>query len=241
MAALNESTRSEESKSDEYPEVPKSRARKIRLFRLLMAMGVATSITVLLLFSLLTYWGGEFSRQADALRHDFLRQKVTLARHTIQPIIEDLRQSRISRDEARLRARAILRLMTFRDENGDNYIFMSSYEGVMMVQPFEPEKELTSQWDLQDAFGTFIIRELVRAAKSNPEGGFVKYFYRRPLAGGGFEEKLACVMPIPEMECYIGTGAYMQATLVAQQRIYRSSLLTAAGFGLALLIPGIWA
>lgn len=238
---FNTSTKLSERLKDALPLASKVKKQQQRLFRFLGIIGLVTGLGAIFILLLLTRWSGEFTWQADALRQDFLRQQVTMARHTIEPVIEELRQGRISREEARAQARAILRRMTYRDENGENYIFMSSYQGIMMVQPFEPEKELTSQWDLQDDRGTYIIRELVRTARSHAQGGFFRYYYYRPPTREGFQEKLAFVLPIPELECYVGTGAYLQSSLLAQQRIYHNSLLVAAGFALVILVPGVWA
>ncbi len=60
--------------------------------------------------------------------------------------------------------------MTYEDRNGKNYVFMSSYDGIMLVQPYEPDREMTNQWDLRDVRGTYIIRELVRAARERRRG-----------------------------------------------------------------------
>ena len=71
--------------------------------------------------------------------------------------------------------------MTFYEEEGWNYIFMSSYDGVFLVQTISPELEMTNQWDLQDSRGLYIIRELTAAAQANNEsGGFVTYYYPAP-------------------------------------------------------------
>ena len=40
--------------------------------------------------------------------------------------------------------------MVYKNQYGDNYIFMSAFDGTMLVQPFEPIKELSNQLDLKD-------------------------------------------------------------------------------------------
>lgn len=39
---------------------------------------------------------------------------------------------------------------------------------------------MTNQWDLKYIHGLFIIREFVNAAKTVPEGSFIKYYYYLP-------------------------------------------------------------
>jgi signal transduction histidine kinase len=45
---------------------------------------------------------------------------------------------------------------------------------------------------------------LVKAAKTYPDGSFVKYHYYLPEVHS-LQEKLAYVTGIPDLECYIGT------------------------------------
>ncbi len=102
---------------------------------------------------------------------------VSVARNIIEPTLAKVRSGEISREEALRRIRPVVRAMTYEDRNGKNYVFMSSYDGIMLVQPYEPVREMTNQWDLRDVRGTYIIRELVRAARERPEGSFVRYHY----------------------------------------------------------------
>jgi signal transduction histidine kinase len=89
---------------------------------------------------------------------------------------------------------------------GPNYIFMSSYDGIMLVQPYERYLEGSSQWDLRDPRGTYIIRELVAAAKRG--GGFVEYLYYLPGEVRP-RQKISYVVPLDGLGCYIGTGLYL--------------------------------
>lgn len=141
-------------------------------------------------------------------RLDHLKQTVTIVRTVITPTINSLRNGEISRDEAVNQVRDIVRNMIYSDSYGDNYIFMSSYDGIMLVQPFQPEMELENMWDLRDANGKYIIRSLVEAAMSDEKKGFVSYYYMRPNSTRP-ELKISYVIGIPELQCYIGTGQYM--------------------------------
>lgn len=151
-------------------------------------------------------------------RRSSVSKMVNLSYHTILPIISQVHEGKITRAAALNEIRNIVRKMTYTDEFGPNYIFMSAYDGVMLVQPFEPEKEGTNQWDLKDAHGKYIIRELVDAAKSNPSGSFVTYHYYPPDKKT-VEEKLSYVIGIPEIEAYIGTGMYMEGNYKALHKV----------------------
>ncbi len=166
--------------------------------------------------------------KAQRLRH--LKRSVQIARNSIEPILMEYRSQKISRNEALTEIRNRVRLMIYNDHIGKNYIFMSSYDGIMLVQPFEPEKEMSDVWDLKDHYGVYIIRELVKVAQSKDGQGYVSYHYQRPGQAAP-QEKISFVIGIPELNCYIGTGQYM-GDLRKSQGAY---ILEIAGLTIILL------
>lgn len=162
---------------------------------------------------------------------------VSVARNTIEPILAKVRSGTISPEEALRRIRPVVRAMTYEDRNGKNYVFMSSYRGIMLVQPFEPDRELTDQWDLRDVRGTYIIRELARAAREHPKGSFVRYYYYTLPTVHDVQEKLAYVVGLPEIESYMGTGIYMSSVLEDQRRIVAKIRYVSIGLLVMFLVP----
>ncbi len=186
----------------------------------------------LVLFSAFT---DRFIYYAEEQHRAGLVQLVQIARHAIDPIVNQVRTGAISRAEGLRQTRTSVRQMIYNDRYGPNYIFMSSFDGTMLVQPFEPQLEMTRQWDLRDEKGAFIVRELARAAKSGPEGGFVSYHYPPPNASNP-QEKLAYALSIPELDCFIGTGMYMQEANKEQRRILTQVRLWSLGIVALLFI-----
>jgi len=162
---------------------------------------------------------------------------VSVARNVIEPVLAKVRSGEIGREEAIRRIRPMVRAMTYEDRNGRNYVFMSSYSGIMLVQPYEPARELTNQWDLRDVKGTYIIRELVKAAKTRQEGSFVRYHYYTLPAVHDVQEKLAYVVGLPEIESYIGTGIYMRGVLEGQRKIVTKIKFVSIWLLIMALIP----
>lgn len=215
-----------------------SRSRPQSLLR--TVSGILASVTCVLVlfaifFSLLIQ---RFIESADAQRRDNLVHIVTLARNAIEPLVRQVRDGVIDRDVGIEQVRALVRQMTFSDQYGPNYVFMSAYDGTMLVQPFEPHKELTNQWDLRDDRGGFIIQALVVAAQSPEQKGFVTYYYPPPQ-GEASEPKLAYVAGIPELNAYIGAGMYMQQVEKDQQRLLQHARAFSIGVVFLLLIPFI--
>lgn len=143
---------------------------------------------------------------------------VHLAYNSVLHIIEDQRAGLLSKEQARQSICEVIRKFVYSDENGQNYVFMSSYDGIMLVQPFDPEKEGSNQLELKDADGKYIVRDLIAAAKKYPEGSYVTYSFYPPNEAVP-EEKLSYVMAIPEIDAYIGTGMYAAHSLNKLKKI----------------------
>jgi PAS domain S-box-containing protein len=146
-----------------------------------------------------------------------LIQLVTIAKSSIEPIAREVESGSLTVEQGQNMARNIVRRMVYQDTYGANYIFMSSYEGIMLVQPFSSSLEGSNQLDLQDVNGKYIIRSLIEAAKTKPSGSFVTYYYPPPRSTTP-EQKISYVIGVPEINAYIGAGIY-PSQAYKQQRI----------------------
>lgn len=200
--------------------------------RVLIALFLALAAYILLL----TYFVNSYTNQQYEFRKQELGRLVEVALNAIQPIRERQHRGELSAAQARALAVALVRQMTYTHEMRSNYIFMSSYDGTMLVQPFEPEKEGTNQWNLVDVHGKYIIRELVAMAASPAGEGFVTYSYPPPGSQQP-QTKISYVVGIPEWNSYIGTGMYLGDIDAENAGYIRNSLLLTGG--LALLILGL--
>jgi PAS domain S-box-containing protein len=162
----------------------------------------------LLFISLILFFTYIYTWNTEKQRLDYLKQTVVIAHNSISPIINDFKKGTISQDQALIEIRKQVRHMVYTDAYGNNYIFMSSYDGTMLVQPFQSEMEMSNNWDLKDDRGKYIIRGLVRTAQSESGEGYFTYRYTRPGRSRP-EKKISYVMGIPQLECFIGTGQYM--------------------------------
>lgn len=152
----------------------------------------------------------DFKGHMEKQRQNSVSRMAHLAYNAVSPIIDELKNGETTCEEAKNKIVNYVKEMTYDDEFGLNYIFMSSYDGTMLVQPYDHEKEGTNQWQLKDANGKYIIQSLVKAAKEKPEGSFVTYAYYLPNQTS-IEEKLSYVIGIPEIDAYIGTGMYIES------------------------------
>ncbi|HEY6198157.1 MAG TPA: cache domain-containing protein, partial [Candidatus Binatia bacterium] len=63
--------------------------------------------------------------------------------------------------------------------NGDVYIFIDRFDGLVLLNPPSPEIEGKNLIDWQDAKGKKIVREFVQLAKSKGSG-WVDYYWPKP-------------------------------------------------------------
>ncbi len=150
----------------------------------------------------------QFYDELLELRKVEIKRITDIAYNTINPILAEYRDGKIDKNEALKQVTTTVRRMTFTDNVTLNYVFMSSYFGEMLVQPYEPEHEGSNMLHLQDFNGKYIIKELIKTAKSPAGRGFVEYNYFPPM-GNDPEMKISYVRGIPELEAYIGVGMYI--------------------------------
>lgn len=171
---------------------------------------ILTVLLTILMLTWINYNTKNFMKNLDKEVEMDLKQKVDIAYNTISPIIESKKKGEITLEEAREKITNIVRNMTYEDIYSENYIFMSTYDGYYLVQPFEREKEGTNMMDYQDIKGNYVIKELIKAAKNYPEGAYVKYYNKLPNTEK-IEEKISYIRGIPEINAYIGTGTYLDS------------------------------
>jgi PAS domain S-box-containing protein len=173
------------------------------LLRIWLALIVVVSGYILTLwFNISSHTNMAYDARKNELQHI-----VNLAKNTIQPLLEKQNAGLISKEESMREGIEILNRMTFLDSYGNNYIFMTTYDGIMRVIPFEPERQGRNQWDLQDINGKFLIRELVKLATSAEAKGFLDYYYLPPGREIA-QKKISYIIGIPEWGAYLGTGMY---------------------------------
>ena len=197
---------------------------KVQFFsRSTVRFSIALAIAVAAIIALTGYFSAEMFESFTGLRKQQLKRLVTLGEHSIEPILERYRSGELSQEETLWQVRTQIRQLVYDDPSTRNYLFMSSYDGTMLVQPFNPELEGTDQWDLQDSRGMYIIRELVKTARSG--AGYVEYYYPPPDSTHP-GRKISYVVGIPELQAYLGTGLYLNDVQTVVAGFLRNGIMT---------------
>ncbi len=208
-----------------------------RLLALFESSLVRVSIAVLLVLAgyavLFVFFSRGYADRTVEFRRQELKRLAQIALSVVEPARQQQRAGQISPEQARMIGRDLIRRMSYTDEAGSNYLFMGSYDGEVWLLPYSPPREGANEFDLVDASGKNITRELIRAATSASGEGYVEYDY--PPPGSAIpQRKISYVVGIPEWDSYIGTGMYL-GDIEARTRNYFLNALVLT-LGLTVLI-----
>ncbi|MDR3565660.1 MAG: cache domain-containing protein [Negativicutes bacterium] len=147
-----------------------------------------------------------FSEDIYSIRKQGLESIVSLAQNSLVPVLEDRRGEKLSVGEARIKATEVINQFVYYNKGVSNYVFLGTYEGYVLVEPPFPETVGTYQMQRKDAYGTPVTKLLLDKARSG--GGFVEY-YEAQSPDEKLQKKISYVIGLPEIECYLGTGIYV--------------------------------
>jgi len=132
-------------------------------------------------------------------KRDELRSYIALALTSIDHLYGAGRDDEAAKEQAK----AILSNMTFGD---DGYFYVYANDGLNLVHPRQPDLVGTNLWNMRDADGIWVIRELIQRAKEG--GGFQRYLWPKPSTGK-VERKLGYSVALPRWGWMLGTGIYL--------------------------------
>lgn len=145
-----------------------------------------------------------FSEDMEASKRQELRNYLELAKTSIQHLYQQ--PGSANDPEIRQQAWDILRQLRFDDSGSAGYIFAYDTQGVNVMHGVNQALEGKNLWDFQDPNGTYLIRELVKAARVG--GGYVPYGWKHPDTGE-VAPKLGYAELLPEWGIMIGTGFWV--------------------------------
>lgn len=143
--------------------------------------------------------------QAEVVLKERIRERVDEA-VSIAASIHRHAQGKVPPATIRQLVREGLRSPRFFDGRG--YYFIDDLDGNCVLLPTAPAREGTSLADNRDDTGTYIMRELIRAAQQPAGAGYVRYRWFAPRSAQRMEEKITYVRLFPQLGWLIGTGDY---------------------------------
>ncbi|MFO8141689.1 MAG: methyl-accepting chemotaxis protein [Marinobacter sp.] len=145
-----------------------------------------------------------FSEDMEASKRQELRNYLELAKTSIKHLYDQ--PGSANNPEVRQEAWDILRQLRFDDSGSEGYLFAYDANGVNVMHGVNPALEGRNLWDFQDPNGSYLIRELIRAARNG--GDFVPYGWQHPDSGD-VVPKLGYAEMLPGWGIMIGTGFWV--------------------------------
>ena len=163
-----------------------------------------------------------FSSDMEESKRQELQNYLAVAKSSI----EHLYNQPGSADDPEVREKAweILRQLRFNDSGSTGYFFAYDTRGVNVMHGVNQSLEGKNLWDFQDPNGTFLIRELVKAARNG--GGYVPYGWKNSETGQ-VAPKLGYAEMLPKWGVMIGTGFWidgLEAQVAAMESQVGTSL-----------------
>jgi methyl-accepting chemotaxis protein len=169
-----------------------------------------------------------FSSDMEESKRQELKNYLELARTSIAHLYDQPG----SADDPELRQKAweILRQLRFNDSGSAGYFFAYDARGVNVMHGVNPSLEGKNLWNFQDPNGTYLIRELVKAARSG--GDYVPYGWKNSDTGE-VAPKLGYAEMLPKWGIMIGTGFWIDGleTQVAEMETQVGDSLADAVIG----------
>ncbi len=148
--------------------------------------------------------------ERDALEEG-LKTKLKEEVDTAYAIAESLySRYKASLDREAMERLIIESLRPYRFNGGRGYLFMTRLDGVELLFADKPEMEGRSLLGLMSADGKPVIKDMIRIARAEEGRGFYSYAWTKPGATGNDHEKLAYIRSFPALQCFIGTGEYLE-------------------------------
>ncbi|MCX8069179.1 MAG: cache domain-containing protein, partial [Thermodesulfovibrionales bacterium] len=103
--------------------------------------------------------------------------------------------------------REVLRLKRF--NNGRGYFFATNLNGVEELFADRPQLEGKNLINMRDTKGNYVIRDMIKIAKTKGEG-FYEYYWTKPGVSGNDHKKVSYIKYFEPFDWFIGTGEYYE-------------------------------
>ncbi|MDX2480796.1 MAG: cache domain-containing protein [Desulfuromusa sp.] len=155
------------------------------------------------------------TKQVLQLEQDRIKNRVNEA----YAIADNLyQQYKSSKSIAEIRQLVIDAIRPIRFDQGRGYFFITGLDGISHLMADNPETEGTNILGVQDTRGKFPVQDLVNIAIRDGEG-FSYYHWRKPGREKGDFLKSSFVKLFKPLDCFIGTGLYLDAIENSMQKI----------------------
>lgn len=100
-------------------------------------------------------------------------------------------------------------LKGLRFNDGKGYYFAFRLDGTIIINSANPEIEGRNLLNTQDSEGRYVIKDMIKIAKTSREG-FYEYTWTKPNSKGNEHRKISFIKYFEPLDIYVGTGLYIE-------------------------------
>lgn len=150
----------------------------------------ASIITTVLISLVISFVGLRYIRKTSNMAYtdfqnsmDFgyrleIKSQVQIVLSVIQDVYDQYRRGEISEDEAKFKAKEIVRVMRYRDDS-TGYFWIDDTDYILVMHPILVQNEGKNRFDLTDSDGVKIIQSIYKSCHSAEKGGFNKFKFTK--------------------------------------------------------------
>jgi len=165
----------------------------------------------------------DFDKEAEIIHEKFIKkQKETIqfdTQRVLQFITHMYNKRDLSQDDTSIK-KQITNVIEelYGREDGTGYIFIYDYNGVVLSDPVQRQNIGKNLYDIEDANGIKVIKDLIDVSKNN-DGGYVEYIWLKPTTGK-LSNKVSYAKSFEPWGWMVGTGVYLDEIekSIAEQR-----------------------
>ena len=204
--------------------------RGFRLFSITGRIAMAMSAAILIIVGLAFEGVHEIRAQLKEARETELKIVVESGISIIKGFDDRAKAGEFSQDEAKDRAKGVLKSYRFR---GQNYFSLYDYDGITVMHPIRADLVGKNNLGMVDKTGKKIIVDLIEASKRG--GDFVSYFWIKP-GDTEVSSKWAYSGGYEPWRWSLQTGLHIDDLEKAQAKAAETAIWLAAGSIVLLLV-----
>jgi methyl-accepting chemotaxis protein len=156
-----------------------------------------------------------------------IRHIVEAAHALVVDFDKQVAEGKLTREQAQAAAKRAVNAMRY---EGNEYVALIDFKGVILTHPTKPEIIGKSRWDSKDPAGRFYIRDFLAAAK---KGGDHVYFGFEQPGGKGVADKLNYIKGYEPWQWMMTSGVMVHDVEATYSRMIRNMLI---GLGVVAVI-----
>ena len=176
------------------------------------------------LLGIVVYQLSDLKSNLTSFKHTEIQSVVQTAASLVQDYYDRSQRGEMTEEEAKTYAKQALTALRYQ---GDEYVFVDSFDYINQLHPIQPEKVGTNREKTTDGNGKFYIKQMIDEAKTNGST-YVDYAWKSPE--GTYFDKTTYAQAFKPWGWVIASGVLMTTV----QQIFNEAAIVSGGITLVI-------